>query len=565
MDWKELSNKYDKYTDFSVFRNIAAQEEIHNSFHSYNGEEDVYCGIWDENTKSNIFFSETKIYLIDSNGNKSVIDYKDISNVQGAGYKLQIYCGNNVLVYSSDTILKPLSGFESLKIELIDFILAKRDIMELKKETTKSSKKNQEMKEDLPLNKLKIYLSQEYPKGSWFTKSDLKFVADINAYCIAQGYADVYEVLEVLVSEKFLTKDYRFGKYLYEINSSKTTEKDNKIVEKSKNNLRNQKTQSNEIVAHDIKKKKNVAQVSRNQKSVSNEIVAHDFEKKKQQLQKFAKTLPNASNLPTVPTSGGLFGWFDYNVTGNDLNELTRNIENKWIAQNKELVRVIKEFDTIYETFDELDKGYIQAIIASLKSAEEAARKASKGLDGVKENSRQLEKDQKDIKTIIDSQKIAVKAVLSFKEKLAKIEHILDVDQLFSDVDKLNNELSSFQKEIEQSNQEAKAFVNQKLSLVENTAEKIQSSLQDKITSIITNQASENSDIRKLIHKNTQKTDASLNDLSQKVASNNDEMKSVNQSISVLQQQLKISRIVAVGIFSVLVILMILILSGVLG
>ena len=93
--------------------------------------------------------------------------------------------------------------------------------------------------------------------------------------------------------------------------------------------------------------------------------------------------------------------------------------------------------------------------------------------------------------------------------------------------------------------------MNQKISQVENTAEKVHSFLQDKITSVITNQESENSDIRELIHKTSQESAATLNDLSQKVATTDDEVKSANQSISELQQQLKISRIVAVCAFIV--------------
>ena len=379
---------------------------------------------------------------------------------------------------------------------------------------------------DSKLNKFKKFISVEYPKGSWFEKTDLDLV-NINIYLETQHWKEVYGFVDDLEREGFLTRDYRNGKYLYTINSSN---------QEMKEYLPS--------ITGGINTKKFHAQIS--------------------EIQNFSKFIPSEVDLPTVHDSGGLFRWFDNHVTGNELNGLTLKIESKMIAQNQQLVRLINEFETIYKTFDELDKGYLQGINASLRSAEEANKKALKGLEGVEKNNHQLKKDQKDIKTIIDSQKIAVKVLQTFKEKLDKIEHISDVDQLFSDVDKLNNELSSFQQEIEKSNKESKEFVNQKISQVENTAEKVHSFLQDKITSVITNQESENSDIRELIHKTSQESAATLNDLSQKVATTDDEVKSANQSISELQQQLKISRIVAVCAFIVLVILLILILSGVL-
>ncbi|TKH40318.1 hypothetical protein C1I59_00690, partial [Paenibacillus polymyxa] len=102
----------------------------------------------------------------------------------------------------------------------------------------------------------------------------------------------------------------------------------------------------------------------------------NDFNKKKNQLKKFSENLPKEESLPVVPSSGGLFGWFDYKVTGSDLNTLTQSIQEKMIKQNQVLVSTIKEFNTIYDTFSALDKEYIHGILISLKVSEEANAKA---------------------------------------------------------------------------------------------------------------------------------------------------------------------------------------------
>ena len=233
------------------------------------------------------------------------------------------------------------------------------------------------------LNKLKIFLSQQYPKGSWFVKADLDLV-EIKAYLGTQDLKSVYNLIDILVKEGFLTSDYRFGKYLYEINYSETTEKENKDG-------------------------KQTTDISRSQKSGSNEIVAHDFEKKKQQLQKFAKTLPKTSNLPSI--RGGNH-WYGPSVkaTGDDLNNLSERIADSLSEQNENIFEIKKAFIIISDTFEALDKSYIQRILVNLKATEEANRKAVKGLE--------------DNKKLLNSQKIIIEKLKKYKDELDKIKHL---------------------------------------------------------------------------------------------------------------------------------------------
>lgn len=166
------------------------------------------------------------------------------------------------------------------------------------------------------------------------------------------------------------------------------------------------------------------------------------FNEKKNELKAFSKNLPKEADLPSVPTSGGLFGWFSYDVKGSDLNRLTESIQNKMIEQNKVLVRTIQEFNTIYDTFSALDQEYIQGILISLKAAEEANAKALQGIDGVQEN-------QNEIKQIINLQKQVIQVLKNFKEKMEKIEHLADVDQLFSGFSKMQSNVNAIETKVE--------------------------------------------------------------------------------------------------------------------
>ncbi|SHN23837.1 hypothetical protein [Gracilibacillus kekensis] len=166
------------------------------------------------------------------------------------------------------------------------------------------------------------------------------------------------------------------------------------------------------------------------------------FNKKKNELKAFSKKLPKEAELPSVPITGGLFGLFNYDVTGSDLNRLTDSIQNKMIEQNKVLVRTIQEFNTIYDTFSALDKEYIQGILVSLKAAEEANAKALKGIEGVQEN-------QTEIKHIINQQKQVIQVLKNFKDKVEKIEHLGDVDKIYAVYSTMQSKVKVIETEVE--------------------------------------------------------------------------------------------------------------------
>jgi DNA repair exonuclease SbcCD ATPase subunit len=181
---------------------------------------------------------------------------------------------------------------------------------------------------------------------------------------------------------------------------------------------------------------------STNEQTTNVSTRGEGFNKKKNELKAFSKKLPKEAELPSVPVTGGLFGWFNYDVTGSDLNRLTESIQDKMIEQNKVLVRTIQEFNTIYDTFSALDKEYIQAILVSLKAAEEANQKAIKGIEGVEVN-------QIEIKQMINQQKQVIQVLQSFKEKIERIEHLTDVDTIFAIYSTMQEHVTAIEAKIE--------------------------------------------------------------------------------------------------------------------
>jgi septal ring factor EnvC (AmiA/AmiB activator) len=95
----------------------------------------------------------------------------------------------------------------------------------------------------------------------------------------------------------------------------------------------------------------------------------------------------------------------------------------------------IKEFGEVYNALEALDKEYIQAILISIKAAEQASQEAKDA--------------QKDIERTIEIQKQTITVLKTFKEKLEKYEHLENIDEVWQETQRFVEELKLFNKEID--------------------------------------------------------------------------------------------------------------------
>ena len=184
------------------------------------------------------------------------------------------------------------------------------------------------------------------------------------------------------------------------------------------------------------------------------------FVKKLNSLKKFSGQLPKEINLPTVSTEGGFFGWFDHTVTGNELNNLTENIQKRMIEQNKTVVKVVQEIATIYDTFSALDKVYVQEILIAINTAFRAIEEVKSTNERISEQQKDISASQQDIKQVINQQKQIIQVLRGFKEKLEKIKHLYDIDKTFKEV-------QAFQAKIETLEQVSAEYKNSNENIVE--------------------------------------------------------------------------------------------------
>lgn len=171
-------------------------------------------------------------------------------------------------------------------------------------------------------------------------------------------------------------------------------------------------------------------------------IQSNRFREQTNALQAFSKEIPSITILPTASNASTFSFLGRDRVTSADVNKLANAIQEVMIQQNKHIVKIIKEFEIVYNTFNSLDQEYVQEIVRSFNVAVEAQKTANQNILRLNEQQQEIEKDQKDIKTIVNNLKLIVNVLKDFKEKLEKIEHLVDIDAIFSDVEENQKQLN---------------------------------------------------------------------------------------------------------------------------
>ncbi|WP_214766866.1 MULTISPECIES: hypothetical protein [unclassified Exiguobacterium] len=164
-------------------------------------------------------------------------------------------------------------------------------------------------------------------------------------------------------------------------------------------------------------------------------IKTHKFDEAKKQLENFSVTEHDELKLDNVEVSGGLFDWFNHKVTGEELNDVIKQIQNNLMKSNSLHKKIIEEFGQVYNALEALDKEYIQGILISIKAAEEASKEAKEA--------------QKEISKSIKVQRQTIEVLKNFKEKLDKYEHLEKVDDVWKYVQVFNGDVQNINHKIE--------------------------------------------------------------------------------------------------------------------
>jgi len=185
-------------------------------------------------------------------------------------------------------------------------------------------------------------------------------------------------------------------------------------------------------------------------------IQYHDFENAKKEIKKFSEQAPTDLDLNRVDDSKGIsellgdlffgrgFGT-DHLVKGEELNDLTSQIQTHLYSINNTLIKLIKEFGQVYCALEALDKDLIQAILVSIKATEET----SEG----------IQKTQEQIKKIVENQRKTLEELKKFKHKLDSYAHLEDIDKIWDNYQKRHREMASLSKDISTATEHSKEII----------------------------------------------------------------------------------------------------------
>lgn len=168
-------------------------------------------------------------------------------------------------------------------------------------------------------------------------------------------------------------------------------------------------------------------------------LAKHNFDVSKQKIKSFSQQYSVNLELEKVDDKKGLGEWLgdyflgagiglEHKVTGKELNTLTEALQQNLIRINTTHRKLIEEFGQVYTTFETLDKDYIQAIVATVKSVEETS------------NSVQVAQER--IGGIVNDLERTIELLKRFKERLDRLSHLENIDKIWEKTEAHEAEIS---------------------------------------------------------------------------------------------------------------------------
>ena len=169
------------------------------------------------------------------------------------------------------------------------------------------------------------------------------------------------------------------------------------------------------------------------------EIQSHNFQEKILKNKSNSDQKLHKLELKKVDESKGLKQHFEdwlygrgffpeHVVTGKEFNTFIEQLQPYLHNFNSAQIDLYKELGEVYSLLEGLDKDYIQAIIVSIKAAEET----SKGIRNA----------QNQIESIVKNQKQTIEKLKEFKQKIDSYTHIKDIDSMWYTVNEHSKQMN---------------------------------------------------------------------------------------------------------------------------
>lgn len=189
-------------------------------------------------------------------------------------------------------------------------------------------------------------------------------------------------------------------------------------------------------------------------------IKRHNFESSMRKIQAFSNNVPCIPELDKFETDGGLFGWGDHYINGYEMNSYVEKVQDLFRSHNGIILKTIQEFREVYNTFDYLDREYIQGILQTANAAKKASEGAKAASDQAKAAAEKALKNEADIQRDVENLRKLVEKIKSIKEDLSSkilvLESKLDrsINELRNDINKKNTKKPSLNNSPEELSQQ---------------------------------------------------------------------------------------------------------------
>ena len=174
------------------------------------------------------------------------------------------------------------------------------------------------------------------------------------------------------------------------------------------------------------------------------EIQSHNFQEKILKNKSNSEQKLHKLELKRVDESKGVWqqiedalsgrGFFpEHVVTGKEFNTLIEQLQPYLHNFNSAQIDLYKEVGEVYSLLEGLDKDYIQAIIVSIKAAEETSK-------GIRNTQNQIE-------GIVKNQKQTIEKLKEFKQKIDSYTHLKDNDSMWNTVNAHSKQMNVFEQQ----------------------------------------------------------------------------------------------------------------------
>ena len=151
---------------------------------------------------------------------------------------------------------------------------------------------------------------------------------------------------------------------------------------------------------------------------MSDIIKRHNFDQALRRIEQFSNSTPSVPYISKFETDGGLFGLGDHYINGTEMNNYVEKVQDHLSKQNSVLISTIKEFREVYNTFNFLDKEYLQGIVSAVEAANKASEGAKVASNQAKEAAVKALKNEDDIRKEVEALRKIVEKIKSIREDL---------------------------------------------------------------------------------------------------------------------------------------------------